>query len=298
MRISGRSPLDSASRGSILPNASHLVRFVPFIPRRRTRESSSLDRWAALVVGLTVMTACATATASREPLVSDRPDFTESAETIRPGALQLEGGHTFERIEAAKVSTTGEILLRVGITPRAELRIEPGSYAKATSPNGTMSGREDGALGVKVRLHVPAAEGPSILPSVSVVLLSTVPSGSRVFRQNRLQPELKLASQWTVSDRVGLATNLNVARLRDENGRYTEFGGSLSAGIALTERVGAYAEVFGFAPQLDGVGRTHYANTGLTFSVTPNVQLDVRGGVGLNGAAPDYFVGAGFARRW
>ena len=116
MRISRRSPLDSASRGPILPNASQLLRFVPFTPHRHIRQARSL--------------------------------------------------------------------LRVGITPRAELRIEPGSYAKATSPNGTMSGREDGALGVKVRLHVPAAEGPSILPSVSVVLLSIVPSGSSVFRQN------------------------------------------------------------------------------------------------------------------
>jgi outer membrane putative beta-barrel porin/alpha-amylase len=56
--------------------------------------------------------------------------------------------------------------------------------------------------------------------------------------------------------------------------------------------------VFGFAPQLEGVGHTHYANSGFTLGFTPNVQFDLRGGVGLNGSAPDYFVGAGLVRRW
>ena len=241
---------------------------------------------------------CATASAAREPLVSDRPDFTESTETMKRGEAQLEGGHTFERVSAFKVNTTGELLLRLGVSSRAELRIEPGSYSKVTSPVGAVSGREDGALGVKLRLYVPPDENPSIAPTVSLIVASSVPSGSDDFRQNRLQPEAKLASAWMLTDRIGLATNLNVARPRDESGRYTELAASASFGFELTPRLGAYAEVFGFAPQLDGVGRTHYANTGMTASLTPNLQLDVRGGLGLNGSAPDYFVGAGLVRRW
>jgi hypothetical protein len=245
-----------------------------------------------------VSAACATANPSRAPLVSDRPDFTESTETMSRGEVQLEGGHTFERVATDKVNTTGELLLRIGLAPRAEVRIEPGSYAKITSPLGDASGREDGALGVKLRLHTPRDEKPSVVPAVSLLVASSVPTGSDAFRQNRPQPELKLASAWTITDRVGLATNVNVARPRDANGRYTELAASVSFGLELTPRFGAYAEVFGFAPQLDGVGRTHYANTGFTASLTPDFQLDVRGGVGLNGSAPDYFVGVGLVRRW
>ena len=59
-----------------------------------------------------------------------------------------------------------------------------------------------------------------------------------------------------------------------------------------------YVEVFGFEPQLGGAATTKYANTGMTAALTPNFQLDVRAGVGFNRAGPDYFVGAGFARRW
>ena len=253
---------------------------------------------AAGFVVLVVVQGCATATASRGPLVSDRPDFTESTVTMRTGEVQLEGGHTFTRVTSAKVNTTGELLVRVGVGSRAELRFEPGSYTKVTSPLGDASGREDGAIGVKLRFHTPPDDTRSLVPAVALVLGSSVPTGSNRFRQNRPQPEAKLATAWSLTDRIDLSTNVNVARPRDDTRRYTEFATSASFGFELTPRVGAYAEVYGFAPQLAGAARTRYANTGFTFGVTPNVQLDLRGGLGLNGDAPDYFVGAGFVRRW
>ena len=242
---------------------------------------------------------CATANPSREPLLSDRPDFTESTATVKRGEVQLEGGDTFERTSSVKTNTIGELLLRIGVTSGAELRIEPGSYTTITSPNGDASGWADAALGMKLRLYERPDETPSIVPAVSLIVLTSVPTGSLEFRQTKLQPEAKLASEWTLSDRIGLATNLNVSRPRDdENGRYTVFEGSVSFGFELTKRVGAYAEVFGFAPQLARVGHTRYGNTGLTFGLTPDFQLDLRAGMGFNGVQPDYFAGAGLVRRW
>ena len=252
----------------------------------------------AATIALVAAQGCATATAAREPLVSDRPDFTESTVTMGRGEVQVEGGHTFTRVTSSKENTTGELLVRIGLGSRAELRLEPGSYTKLTSPLGDASGREDGGLGVKVRLHTPPNDERSIVPAVALVLDSSLPTGSERFRQNRLQPEAKLASAWSLTDRIDLSTNVNVARPRDENGRYTELAASASFGFELTPRVSAYAEMYGFAPQVRGVGRTGYANSGFTLSVTPNVQLDLRGGIGLNGDAPDYFVGAGLVRRW
>jgi len=242
---------------------------------------------------------CATANPSREPLVSDRPDFTESTTTMKRGEVQLEGGDTFGRTMSVKSNTVGELLLRIGLASRAELRIEPGSYTTITSPDGDASGWVDGALGMKLRLREPRNDAPSIVPAVSLIVLTSVPIGSPAFRETRLQPEAKLATEWTLSDRIGIATNLNVSRPRDdENGRYTVFEGSVSFDFALTPRLGAYVEVFGFAPQLASVGHTRYGNTGFTFSLTPDYQLDLRGGMGFNGVQPDYFVGAGFVHRW
>ena len=273
---------------------------LPSLPsiRSASRAGSTLARSVGGFVTAGIM-GCATANPSRQPLTSDRPDFTESTATMKGGEVQLEGGDTFEHVASVKTNTTGELLFRVGLGSRAELRIEPGSYTTVRSPDGDARGWVDAALGTKLRLYEPRDEKPSIVPAVSLLVLTSVPTGSAEFRQTKVQPEAKLASEWTLSDRVGLATNINVARPRDnENGRYTVFEGSVSFSFDLTSRLGVYTEVFGFAPQLSKVGHSRYGNTGLTFSLTPDYQLDLRGGMGFNGASPDYFFGAGLVHRW
>jgi hypothetical protein len=212
--------------------------------------------------------------------------------------VQIEGGYTVARVDAERSNTIGELLLRVGLASRAELRIEPGSYTRATSPTGALSGREDGELGTKLRLHEVPPDLPSPMPAVSVLLLSSVPTGGDRFRQRRPQPEAKLASEWTLTHRLGLAANFDVARPVADARRYTEFSASASLGVDLSSRVGVFAELYGIAPQSGGDEHTRYVDTGITASIAPNVQVDFRGGVGLNGTAHDYFLGAGFTRRW
>lgn len=230
--------------------------------------------------------------------MSDRPDFTDGPEPLAPGQVQLEGGDTFTRVAADKANTTGELMVRVGVVPHAELRIEPGSYTSLTSPLGDARGREDGTLGAKLELHEAPAHGPSAVPALAVLVFTSVPTGSSVFRQRAMQPEAKLASDWTLSDRVDFGANIDVARPVESGERFTEWAVSGSLGVSLTTRYSGYAELFGVAPQLAGERHTGYADTGVLASLTPNFQVDARVGIGFNGASPDYFVGAGFARRW
>ena len=42
----------------------------------------------------------------------------------------------------------------------------------------------------------------------------------------------------------------------------------------------------------------HYFNGGFTYRLTPDIQFDVRTGVGLNRHADDFFAGTGFAVRY
>ena len=48
----------------------------------------------------------------------------------------------------------------------------------------------------------------------------------------------------------------------------------------------------------DSARTEHYFDGGFTYRVSNNLQLDVRGGVGLNEAAADYFTGAGAVVRF
>jgi len=263
------------------------------------RLASRIDFIAQLGVAaaLAGTVGCASASALHELLISDRPDFTESTSIVVPGAVQAEGGYTFSRAGPEKESAFGELLVRFSLTHFAELRIEPGSYTHTTAPGESISGREDGEIGAKLRLH-NAGDDPSPIPAVALVFGSTVSTGTRSLRDSHSQPEVKLSSEWTITDKIGLATNVDVARPVADGRRYTEYSASASFGFELSPKVGTFAEAFGFAPQLSGAKHTRYLDTGVTASLSPNFQVDLRVGVGLNHAGPDYFLGAGLVRRW
>ncbi len=217
---------------------------------------------------------------------------------MRLGNVQAEGGYTFSRATSQRANTLGELLVRIGLGNHLELRVEPGSYSWVTSSTGSQSGREDGELGVKLRVHDATEDRPSPVPAVALIFASSVPTGGTVFRERRPQPEVKFATEWTLTHRLGLGTNLDFARPVDNDQRYTEFAASASLGFDMAHGVGAFFEVFGFAPEISGAKRTGYFDTGMTASLSADLQVDLRGGVGLNGAGPDYFVGVGVVRRW
>jgi hypothetical protein len=251
--------------------------------------------WAAalLCLGGTL----AAQSVEEQALVTDRPDFTESAETIAPGRVQLETGYTFADEEGdAETHSWGELLVRIGVSRIVELRLGFNSYLQATRPGEDPSGVEDSSVGVKIKLQ-EIREG-SGRPQVALLLGTTLPTGSSEYRESHLQPGAALALGWALSPRTGLGVNLNYAYLSEEGEQFSEFAGSLALGYALRHRLGGYIEYFGFKPQSDGGPDTHFLDGGFTWLLSNNAQLDARAGVGLNSAAADYFVGAGAAWRW
>src|ERR1700752_4330658 len=77
----------------------------------------------AVAMSVTFVDVCVAQNATPE-LITDRPDFTESSEVVGSGVVQIESGLTFEQTnETAKQVTAPQLLVRVGIGPRVELRV-------------------------------------------------------------------------------------------------------------------------------------------------------------------------------
>ena len=73
---------------------------------------------------------------------------------------------------------------------------------------------------------------------------------------------------------------------------------SASVEYELTEKLHVFSEWFTFLRRDFGDNRPqHYYDGGLTYLVTPNLQLDWRAGVGLNDAADGFFTGFGLVIR-
>lgn len=240
-----------------------------------------------------------------EPLVSDRPDFTEASSTVGRGVVQLEGGYTYAYDSDATGSTKShsfpETLLRIGVLADwFELRIAQ-NYAEETITEFGVSrkvatGAEDLYLGIKWGLT--GQEG--ILPEMAIITQMTVPTGSSAFTADETLPGINWLYGWDVNDWIATGGSTQANRALDDvtSEPYLEFAQSWTINYTITEPIGAYTEWFVIAAEGADTNHTeNYADGGFTYRVTNNLQLDIRAGVGLNEAADDYFAGSGFVIR-
>ncbi|HWL93385.1 MAG TPA: transporter [Phycisphaerae bacterium] len=245
------------------------------------------------------------------PLVTDRPDFTESTSTIPYGHLQLEGGYTFSYDsgdgERNMDHTYPEMLARIGLVKNVELRIawlgwshssqmhrersEEGRYLKLTDFE---NGPTDMNLGFKFHL----LDQKEWIPDFGVIVDASIPVGAQNKTSGDVDPTVKWLWAYDLGHDFAISGNVNFAVPTSENGRFFQAASSISLSHAFTDRLGGYVEYFGFYPNDRGQSDAHYTNGGLTFLVTDNFQLDIRAGVGLNDEADDFFTGIGFAYRW
>ncbi len=245
-----------------------------------------------------------------EPLITDRPDFTESTETVPAGHVQLEAGYTFtfdrEGADRTRDHAAPELLLRIGLVENLELRIGWEGYSwtesqfevetrpgrRATREEWTQ-GAHDLSLGFKHKL----IEQEGWIPHFGILGAITVPSGSSGFSSGDVDPELVLLWAYDVTDSLAIAGNVGLAVPTENGSRFFQTSASLSIAISVTERLGAYAEYFGFYPNTESTDAAHSINGGLTYLLSNDFQIDVRLGAGVNEEADDFFTGVGFAWR-
>lgn len=233
--------------------------------------------------------------AQSTPLVTDRPDFTESTASVAPGRVQLESGYTLSRADGADAHDLGEVLVRVGVAEPLELRLGANSYHVADAPGGTTAGWTGPAVGAKATLLEPEGDAP-LVPSLALLAGTSLPAGDDRLAPDGAEPEAALALAWDLTGRLSLGTNLKHGRLLHDDERFGQTTASVAAGLSLTESLGTYLEAYTLRPSAPGDGDTDVLNGGLTLLLGPDAQLDARLGTGLGGG-PDLVLGVGFSVR-
>lgn len=247
---------------------------------------------AGLAILALALTGCVT---GREPgcdpgpLVTDRPDFTESATTVATGRIQVEAGYTVSDTEEATRHELGEALVRIGIGERTELRVGLGSWGVVDRPStGTAAVRGLTGAGLGAKMRLPAA---GLASRAALIMATTVPVSSDLGDPG-WTPSALLAAAWD-GGAADLGANVGYAHVETADGR-GELLASVAAGIPVTERVGSFLELYGHFPTAGDVRAV--ADAGLTVSVTPGIQLDVRIGRSVVGAGETAF-GTGLVVR-
>ncbi len=228
--------------------------------------------------------------AAAEPLVTDRPDFTESTSAVAVGRLQIELGYTAVVDDDRDEHFLPETLLRIGVVERTELRL---GWGGVRIDEGGVDGT-DSEIGFK---HVFDLGDDSPLGLGFIAALS-LPTGGSDATDDVVVPGFKFLWSYDLADSTSIAGNINLALPESEAGdRIGLAEASLALAHSLTEQVGTYVEYFGLYPwEQDAL--EHYVNGGFTFLLSDDLQLDVRVGAGLNDSADDLFAGVGLSVRF
>jgi hypothetical protein len=242
-----------------------------------------------------------------DTITTDRPDFTEASTTVGRGRIQLESGYTFIRDRTGGTRSLAhsypELLFRIGMFAEwFELRIGQ-NWAHNTTTTGGVTTVTNGADDLYIGTKLALTEQAGIFPESALVLQMTVPSGHSTISANQVLPGFNYLFGWDViKDRLSLGGSAQVNRSIDDlNQHYAEFAQSATVGFSFTERFASYTEwfaIYHLGTISPTVGTEHYLNGGFTYLFRPNIQFDIRAGVGLNDRAQDFFTGAGFAVRY
>jgi hypothetical protein len=249
--------------------------------------------------------------ADEEPLVTDRPDFTESTVTVPPGRVQLELGYTFTADDEKGVRsgdhTFPEFLWRIGLAEDVELRLawDGWSFTEELFQERNDAGRrvrrkehDDGVTDMSVGFKFHLLDQSGWIPDFGVITELSLPTGESSKSSGDVDPLVGLLWAYDLADRWSLAGNVNLSVPTGELGRFFQTSASVSVGWQITDVVGSYVEYFGFYPNERGRDAAHSLNGGFTFLLTNNLQLDIRAGVGLNEEADDLFIGTGLSIRF
>jgi hypothetical protein len=235
---------------------------------------------------------------AEEPLVTDRPDFTESSSTVGSGVLQVEAGFTYAEFpDGTDLKTAGEILARWGVAEKLELRFVLPTYVSESSPNGDVTGFSNTGLGLKVELA--QGEGRGLFGGLEAALIAstTIPTGSSVLLDKSWQPSAVLSLGWDLNSTLGLGANLGVARPVGEDQRFTSAWASVALGVGLTDAVSWFVELYAFNREELRGPDTAVFQTGFVYLLNPDFQLDVRVARRLTDQGVDLLAGAGLSWR-
>ncbi len=233
------------------------------------------------------------------PLVTDRPDQTESSCTVPYKTIQLETGFVYQADEnknrKEKSISFNSTLLRYGLLRNMEVRfgveyIKNIREDKATSNETTIDGFAPLLCGIKIAI----SGQKGIVPEMALLSHLTLPNtGSKDFQTSVLLPDMILSLSYQLSGY--LSSGINIGAEWDDTNQGATGIYSWVLGFSLGEKTGAFIETYGtfnddtpFDSRIDG---------GFTFLIQPNLQVDISGGWGLANISPDYFFGGGLSWR-
>lgn len=258
-------------------------------------------KWLMPVACNFLLLAWTPAWAEDDTIVTDRPDFVESSQSVGKNRFQIETSFAFEKTRdgASKqyVNNT-PTLLRFGVSETVELRLETEGYMHARGTGGSgdrQSGWADTSLGVKWHTH----DGEGLRPAVGWLFHTDIDSGSAAFRGKDIRPSLRAVFEWELPQDWSLGIMPGLVREKDDSGRYTAGLLGLVIGKSLNDQLRIFFEVAGHQLASDSHGGDLVTyNSGFAYLLTKMIQADFAISAGANDRSPDLAATVGLSMKF
>ena len=238
------------------------------------------------VIALIVLFGARAATAGDE-MIADRPGLGESASVVGRWHVQIETGLTWARVDRDTCAfDLPEALVRVGLGGSLEFRWLAPDWLRSEGSGGAESGWNDTAVGLK--WHVAAGDN-----DLSLRGTLHLPSGSTRWSDESVDPSGAVA--WSRDLSAGWSLGATVSLRRFGLSATSVLSPSVSLGHTLGSRASTFVE---YGRSWEGYRPLHLVDFGSAWLPNPDTQLDLSVGLGLSDAAPDFFLGLGFSRRF
>jgi outer membrane putative beta-barrel porin/alpha-amylase len=228
-----------------------------------------------------------------------RPGFMGRLADLARGRVMLEGGYAYVTDSSAGTTITEhvvpDLLLRVGVTERIEVRIGWPGASVVNQDSATGSSTTTTTLDPNVGLMMDLWSQQGWLPQTAILGSVPITLGGNRFAMSSLQPVSALLYQWSLTDRLSVGGDSGLALYRADGDHYLQWQQSVDADYLLTDRVGLFSQWQALADDgSDNDATRHMVSLGASWLCTDRLQITWRAGVGLNDPAPDFLADVRF----
>jgi len=244
-------------------------------------------------------------------LETDRDSFTPATSVVGRNRVVVEAAYSFlENRGIKETHSLPELLIRFGVTERLEARLgwnyEVGGVGNSIT--GVDAGDENPERSRKslIREHALAygfkfrlVEQDRFIPRSALIVQGFTPTGSNEEHATATQVVATLVAGWEFANRWRFDTALRYGTESEDGDRFNQWAPSAVLKIPIRETWSIHSEYFAIASsgrEVNGV--KHYFSPGLHWLVTPNLEVGVRLGWGLNDDSTRFFTNVGFGGRF
>lgn len=236
---------------------------------------------------------------------TDRPDKTESAYSVDAGHIMHETdliNYTYN--QDGGVRSDSFFLMapnaKVGLTNATDIQFiyQPYSYRREKDVASGTSSSHHGGGDLLVRLKTNMWGNDSGSSAGAVMPYIKLPTAGKKVGNGAVEGGILFPFALGISDdtNIGAMTQIDILRNDGSTDYYGQIINSLTCSTALVGELSGYAEIWTALSYKNDPKAT--LDFGLTYMLTPNVQLDAGLNVGVTAAADDLNPFIGVSQRW